>query len=510
MYYRSTRNRNIEISAAQAIARGLSGDGGLFVPERFPRVSLDAVSAMEKASYVQRAAYIMSLFLTDFSHDEVKECVSGAYTQKKFPGKSPAPLSRLGSSVYFLELWHGPTCAFKDMALQILPRLLALQILPRFLTKSLKKISSGREALILTATSGDTGKAALEGFRDVPGTHIMVFYPCDGVSEMQKRQMCTQEGGNLAVCAVKGNFDDTQTGVKHIFNAPEAVKAVYENGMMFSSANSINWGRLLPQIVYYFSAYCDIAASGGVKAGEPVNIAVPTGNFGDILAAYYAKKMGLPVKKLICASNSNNVLTDFLKTGIYDRNRQFYETISPSMDILVSSNLERLLFDLTDGDDRKVSSWMRGLSRTGSYDASKYLDRVKELFWGAYCDDAETKQEIRRVYEKYHYLCDTHTAVASAVYGKYAAETGDSATPAIVVSTANPYKFPSDVLDAVTGGRHAAVSGFEAVRVLSEMTGTPVPEPIAELEDKPVRFGTVCAKEEMGAEVLKFASGTFE
>lgn len=254
MYYRSTRNRNIEISAAQAIARGLSGDGGLFVPERFPRVSLDAVSAMERASYVQRAAYIMSMFLTDFSHDEVKECVSGAYTQRKFPGKSPAPLSRLGSSVYFLELWHGPTCAFKDMA---------LQILPRFLTKSLKKISSGREALILTATSGDTGKAALEGFRDVPGTHIMVFYPCDGVSEMQRRQMCTQEGGNLAVCAVKGNFDDTQTGVKHIFNAPEAVKAVYENGMMFSSANSINWGRLLPQIVYYFSAYCDIAASGG-------------------------------------------------------------------------------------------------------------------------------------------------------------------------------------------------------------------------------------------------------
>ena len=500
LYYRSTRNRNIEISAAQAIAHGLSGDGGLFVPERFPSVSYDAINAMKKVKYTQRAAYIMSLFLTDFSHDEIKDCVSKAYTQEKFPGESPAPLHKLNGNVYFLELWHGPTCAFKDMA---------LQILPRFLTKSLKKISAGREALILTATSGDTGKAALEGFKDVDGTHIMVFYPRDGVSDMQKRQMCTQEGGNVAVCAVEGNFDDTQTGVKHIFNDPETVKAVYENGMMFSSANSINWGRLLPQIVYYFSAYCDLAAQGGVRIGMPVNIAVPTGNFGDILAAYYAKKMGLPVKKLICASNSNNVLTDFLNTGIYDRNRKFYETISPSMDILVSSNLERLLFDMADCDDKKIVSWMRELARTGRYDASNCLDRLKELFWGGYCDDAETKGEIKLIFENRRYLCDTHTAVAAGVYRKYVEDTGDDATPAIIVSTASPYKFSADVLDAVTGGKCGKADGFEAVRNLSGLTNTAVPEPILDLENKPVRFSTSCRKEEMNGAVLKFASGRF-
>ena len=500
MYYRSTRNRNIEISAAQAIARGLSGDGGLFVPERFPSVGCNVISAMKNKNYMSRAAYIMSLFLTDFSHDEIKECVSEAYTPEKFPGKSPAPLHKLKDNVYFLELWHGPTCAFKDMA---------LQILPRFLTKSLKKTAAGREALILTATSGDTGKAALEGFKDADGTHIMVFYPRDGVSDMQKRQMCTQEGKNVAVCAVDGNFDDTQTGVKHIFNDPETVKAVSEKGMMFSSANSINWGRLLPQIVYYFSAYCDLAAKGGIRVGQQVNVAVPTGNFGDILAAYYAKKMGLPVKKLICASNSNNVLTDFLQTGVYDRNRKFYETISPSMDILVSSNLERLLFDMTNSDDRKITSWMRELSRTGRYDAGYCLDKIKELFWGGYCDDTETKHEIKRVFETEHYLCDTHTAVAAGVYNKYVENSGDDKTPAIIVSTASPYKFSADVLDAVSGGKYGDLRGFDAVRRLSELTCTDVPMPILGLENKPVRFSSTCRKEEMNGEVLKFADGRF-
>lgn len=501
MNYKSTRNKNIKISSAQAIAQGLSGDGGLFVPEYFPAVTEKDLREMESESYKERAERILPMFLSDFSSDEISDCVSKAYAPGKFSGGEPAPLHSFGGGVYFLELWHGPTCAFKDMALQILPHLL---------TKSLKKINTEKSALILTATSGDTGKAALEGFKDVEGTRILVFYPQNGVSSMQKRQMCTQEGANVAVCAVKGNFDDTQTGVKKIFNDAETVKILAESGFMFSSANSINWGRLLPQIVYYFSAYCDLTSGGKIKAGEPVNIAVPTGNFGDILAAYYARKMGLPVKKFICASNSNNVLTDFLKTGVYDRNRNFYTTISPSMDILVSSNLERLLFDLIGGNDKKISGWMEQLTQTGKYRAdSEVMEKLSSLFYAGFCDDSVTKEEIKSIFKTSGYLCDPHTAVAANVYRQYLKDTGDTRTPAIIVSTASPYKFAADVLDAVADGGYSPADEFEAVRRLSELTKTPVPAPIAALETKTARFKEVCAKEEMNAEVLKFTKDKF-
>lgn len=492
MNYQSTRSRAETVSAAQAIAQGLCGDGGLFVPEQFPPVSGGELAAMEQENYQQRAVRILSRYLTDFSEKEIQECVEGAYRAERFP-EGPAPVSSLTDTVSFLELWHGPTCAFKDMA---------LQILPRFLTRSLKKIHSDKDALILVATSGDTGKAALEGFRDVAGTKILVFYPKDGVSPMQKRQMCTQEGANVAVCSVEGNFDDAQTGVKRIFGDREIRKTLEENGCIFSSANSINWGRLVPQIVYYFSAYCDLCASGRVERGRPVNFVVPTGNFGDILAAYYAKKMGLPINKLICASNANNVLTDFLNTGIYSRNRSFYTTISPSMDILVSSNLERLLFDLTDRNAEKVSGWMRQLSETGRYQVDDgILEKIRGLFYAGSCDDHETRNKIKALFQTEDYLCDPHTGVAACVYDKYVRDTGDN-TPTVIVSTASPYKFATDVLKALEGGA-SGEDEFEAVRNLSDQTKTPVPAPIAALESKTIRFSASCKKDEMAAAVRK-------
>lgn len=494
--YQSTRDHRVSVSAAQAIAQGICGNGGLFVPESFPAVSQAQISEMEKMDYCGRAARIMELYLTDFSAGEIEDCVTKAYAKDKFSGEQPAPVTTLKNGVSFLELWHGPTCAFKDMA---------LQILPRFLTRSLKKINSDKDALILVATSGDTGKAALEGFHDVVGTRILVFYPQNGVSAMQERQMCTQEGTNVSVVAVQGNFDDAQTGVKKIFGDEQIRKQISECGLMFSSANSINWGRLLPQIVYYFSAWCDLAASGKIKAGEEVNFCVPTGNFGDILAAYYAKKMGLPVHKLICASNANNVLTEFLTTGVYNRNRQFYATISPSMDILVSSNLERMLFDMTGGDDKKISGWMEQLNTTGQYQVDDdILKKIQNLFYAGFCDDAATKEEIKSIYDKEHYLCDPHTAVAAHVCKKYREETGDT-THTVVVSTASPYKFAPDVLNAVLPDEKVEADAFEAVRRLSKMTGVSVPVSIAALETKPLRFSQVCAKEQMGGAVLEAA-----
>ena len=492
MNYQSTRSRAGGSPSAQAIAQGICGDGGLFVPEAFPAVGPAELSAMESESYFARAERILTPYLTDFTREEVARCVTEAYDPGRFPD-GPAPVVVPGGGVSFLELWHGPTCAFKDMALQLLPRLL---------TRSLEKLRSEKEALVLVATSGDTGKAALEGFRDVKGTRVLVFYPKDGVSEMQRLQMCTQEGSNVSVCAVEGNFDDAQAGVKKIFGDPAIRRRLDESGMTASSANSINWGRLLPQIVYYFSAYCDLAARGAVESGEPVNFAVPTGNFGDILAAYYAKKMGLPVKKLICASNRNRVLTDFLRTGVYSRNRRFYATISPSMDILVSSNLERLLFDLTGGDAGRVASWMRQLSEAGEYRVDgEVLERIEELFYAGFCDDDATREEIRSRYETEHYLCDPHTAVAARVCEDYRRATGDTA-PAVVVSTASPYKFAPDVLRAL--GAPAAGGGFGAAEALSRLTGTRVPSPIAALKEKPVRFSASCKREEMGAAVLNF------
>ncbi|MFU0833118.1 MAG: Threonine synthase [Oscillospiraceae bacterium] len=492
MNYQSTRSRADEVCSAQAISQGLCGDGGLFVPEEFPVVMPQELSEMENESYQQRAERILSRYLTDFTDEEIHECVSSAYTSESFPD-GPAPVVKLGGKVFFLELWHGPTCAFKDMALQLLPHLM---------TRSLKKIHSGKEALILVATSGDTGKAALEGFRDVEGTKILVFYPQDGVSPMQERQMRTQEGQNVAVCAVEGNFDDAQTGVKRIFNHQEIQHNLAEKGLMFSSANSINWGRLLPQIVYYFSAYCDLCARGEIHKGEPINFVVPTGNFGNILAAYYAKKMGLPVKKLICASNANNVLTDFLTTGVYSRNREFYTTISPSMDILISSNLERLLYDLTDRNTEQVSAWMKQLTETGEYRVDdEILAKIREQFYAGFCNDDETREEMKSLFEKQGYLCDPHTAVAAHVYQNYRTETGDE-TPTVVVSTASPYKFAPEVLKALEE-KAPADDEFEAVKHLSSLTDTRIPRPIAALESKPIRFSSACKKEEMGAAVLK-------
>lgn len=497
MNYRSTRDSRIGVSSARAIAQGICGDGGLFVPEAFPEISRGERLKLKTMDYRARTERILGLYLTDFTAEEVAGCAARAYSAEKFPGGSPAPVVTPGGGVSFLELWHGPTCAFKDMALQILPLLL---------TRSLKKIRTDREALILVATSGDTGKAALEGFRDVEGTRILVFYPRDGVSAMQERQMRTQEGKNVSVVAVEGNFDDAQAGVKRIFGDAEIRKKLGERGMMFSSANSINWGRLLPQIVYYFSAWCDLAAAGTIGPDEAVDFCVPTGNFGDILAAYYAKKMGLPVRRLICASNANNVLTEFLTTGVYDRNRKFYSTISPSMDILVSSNLERLLYDVIGGDDGRVRGWMKQLAETGRYRVDgETLERIQSVFSAGFCDDAGTKEEIRRVYETERYLCDPHTAVAARVCRDFREKDGGAAH-AVIVSTASPYKFAPDVLAAVSPETETGGDAFRAARALSGLTGMPVPEPIARLEAKPMRFSRSCPKDAMGAAALEAAA----
>lgn len=494
MNYYSTRDHTISASAAQAIVQGICSNGGLFVPSSFPSVSPECLAAMEKMDYQGRAAKILGLYLTDFPSKEIAECVTAAYGKGKFSGKSPAPVVTPGTGVSFLELWHGPTCAFKDMALQILPHLL---------TRSLKKIHTEKKALILVATSGDTGKAALEGFRDVPGTQILVFYPKDGISTMQELQMCTQEGHNVSVVAVHGNFDDAQTGVKKIFGNMELCRKISERGFLFSSANSINWGRLLPQIVYYFSAWCDLAASGVIRQDEKVNFCVPTGNFGDILAAYYAWKMGLPIHRLICASNSNNVLTDFLTTGIYNCNRHFYTTISPSMDILVSSNLERLLFDITGKDDTRISGWMNELLNSGKYQIDPVsLQKIQNLFSSGFCSDQETREEISRLFQTEHYLCDPHTAVAAHVCREYRKKTCDP-THTVIVSTASPYKFAPDVLYALEPNGQPESDTFRAVRRLSKITGTTVPVPIAALEAKPLRHFRSCEIGQMGRAVLE-------
>ena len=502
MNYKSTRSDGVSVTSAQAIAQGICGDGGLFVPENLPYLSYSDLCDLEHSSYPERAARILSEFLSDFTREEISDCVEKAYTGGKFDQDIPAPLSHLQNgriNMYMLELWHGPTCAFKDMALQLLPHLL---------TKSFSKIQSSKTAVILVATSGDTGKAALEGFRDVDGTRILVFYPQHGVSPMQKRQMNTQEGNNVSVCAIEGNFDDAQTGVKKLFTNAEINLLLSQNDMMFSSANSINWGRLLPQIVYYFSAYCDLMARGEMdREGEQVNIVVPTGNFGNILAAYYAKKMGLPIHKLICASNSNNVLTEFLNTGIYNRSRPFYATISPSMDILVSSNLERLLYDLSGQDSARVAGWMSELATSGKYKVNEEtFNQLQNIFYAGFCGDDATKATIKEIYNTENYLCDTHTAVAVNVYHQYVNDTNDIETPTIVVSTASPYKFADSVLSAVAKDYSPDVSEFTKIKELSAITGTPIPAPIAALESKPIRFNNICTKGTMGEIVLKMAN----
>lgn len=486
MYYKSTRNSEVKVSSAQAIAQGISVDGGLFVPEEIPSISMEDLKKLGEQDYRARAKFVFGKFLTDFTEAEIAYCVDNAYNTKAFDTDNIAELAHLFDGTYMLELWHGPTCAFKDMALQILPYLL---------TTSTKKLHSDKKVVILVATSGDTGKAALEGFKNVPGTSIMVFYPEDGVSAMQKKQMTTQEGDNVGVCAIKGNFDDAQNGVKAIFTNREIAEELEKNGMMFSSANSINWGRLAPQIIYYISSYAQLLADGEISEGEKINIVVPTGNFGNILAGYYAKHMGVPVNKLICASNANNVLTDFLKTGIYDRNRDFHATISPSMDILISSNLERLLYMLSGENDALIREWFGKLASEGRYEVSDDVKKVLfEEFSAGCCNDEETKATIKKIYDKYSYTCDTHTAVAVKVYEDYKAATGDR-TKTIIASTASPYKFSGSVLSAL--GENTEASEFELVDKLAEVSGLAVPASLAALKDKDVRFTKVIDKTEM-------------
>lgn len=495
MLYRSTRNNNAEVSSAQAIAQGISEEGGLFVPESFPQISMEDLLGLSKKGYVDRAIFVLGKFLTDFTPEELRSCVENAYAQEKFSSESIAELVHIYSGRYMLELWHGPTCAFKDMALQLLPHLL---------TTSAKKVLSNKEIAILVATSGDTGKAALEGFKDVAGTKMLVFYPEDGVSNIQKLQMITQEGNNVDVCAIKGNFDDAQTGVKQIFTDKRLGEEMLAHNIVFSSANSINWGRLVPQVVYYFSAYCDLLESGEIRPGDAINVVVPTGNFGNILSAYYAKKMGLPVQRFICASNANNVLTDFISTGIYDRNRPFHTTVSPSMDILISSNLERLIYDMSGCDDKEVSRLFDLLAREGRYQVSDSVrEKIQSEFYGGFCDDVQTKETIKRVFDTYSYLCDTHTAVAVKVYEDYREKTGDT-TKTVIASTASPYKFTNSVLEAIGGDTSA--DDFTQLKELSERSKTEIPAQLAGLKDKEVRFTRSIEKSEMEM-VVKQALG---
>ena len=488
MNYVSTRNNDVKVSSAYAIAHGISVEGGLYVPEGIPTLSKNDFLKLAELDYKSKAEFILKKYLTDFTDEEIKNCVNGAYTGS-FDDEKPAAIAQLGDKINILELWHGPTCAFKDLALQLLPYLL---------TTSTKKVTDGKKTVILVATSGDTGKAALEGFKDVENTEIIVFYPSEGVSPMQKLQMDSQKGNNVHVCAIRGNFDDAQSGVKKIFTDNAIKETLAKNGMEFSSANSINWGRLVPQIIYYVSAYCDMLNKGD-DLSNGFNVVVPTGNFGNILAAYYAKEMGVPVNKLICASNANRVLTDFINTGVYDRNREFYTTMSPSMDILISSNLERMLYILSDGDDKYIANIQSQLATDGKFTVnSTVLSKLQNLFYGACCDDEGTLKTIKNTFDEYGYLCDTHTAVAVNAYEQYLASTGDN-RPVVIASTASPYKFAKSVLSALTND--IPNSEFDTVDALSELTHTAVPAPLAELKNATVRFKDIYNKNDMYAAV---------
>lgn len=498
MQYISSRGRTSAVDAANAIKMGISPDGGLFVPENIPIIDGGMLKKLATLPYQERAAYILGLFLGDFSSEEIRSCVNGAYNSENFDHEKIAPLVKLKDKLHILELWHGPTSAFKDMALQILPHLL---------TTSTKKTGEKKDILILVATSGDTGKAALEGFSNVEQTKIIVFYPVHGVSEVQKRQMITQTGDNVFVAAVEGNFDDAQSGVKEIFADDDLQTLLAANNLKMSSANSINWGRLLPQIVYYISAYVDLLEEKQVKTGEAINVVVPTGNFGNILAAYYAKRMGIPINKLICAANANNVLTDFIRTGVYDRNRQFEKTISPSMDILISSNLERLLFEVTGHDSQKVDKWMQELKEKGIYEVDEKTSAlIQDLFWSDYSTDEETIKTISQVWDTDEYLLDTHTAVAINVYEKYlAANAEDRVT--IVASTASPYKFGSSVASAlIDADKLAGKDEFEILEILAAETRQVIPDNIKYLREKAILHKTISAKEELQKTVLSFLS----
>lgn len=493
MNYTSTRGNGGKVTAAKAIKQGLASDGGLFMPESIPTLTSEDILALSKMSYPERAATVLSKFLTDYTYDELLEDCNEAYGEARFP-VGAAPISAIGEKLRILELWHGPTAAFKDMALQIMPRLFV---------RALRKTEEKRTALILVATSGDTGKAALEGYRDVEGIQIAVFYPVDGVSRVQKLQMATQEGNNVDVFAVEGNFDDAQNGVKRIFSDEEMRSALDKKGYFLSSANSINWGRLAPQIVYYISAYCDLLKENDIEYGEKLDVCVPTGNFGNIFAALIAKRMGLPIGKLICASNQNNVLTDFLRTGTYDRNRTFHTTMSPSMDILISSNLERLLYLVCGSEE--TARYMKELAENGCYTVSDEVKaKINDDLCGYYCDEVNTAKTIREIFNEYNYLSDTHSAVAIYSAKKYAAESENVAKRILVASTASPYKFASSVYTALT--EKQAPEGTQALDALSELTSTEITSPLAGLDKKTVRFTRVIERSEMEDTVNEITS----
>lgn len=490
MNFISTRGGE-KVKAAEAIVKGLSKNGGLFVPESFPSVSPEEFEAMLSMSYPERAAEVLFKYLDDYDKAELLTACEKAYA--KFDG-DPAPLVRLDDGIYMLELWHGPTCAFKDMALTLLPYLLR---------KGCDICGIKEQILILVATSGDTGKAALEGFKDADGTKIMVFYPSDGVSKMQKLQMCTQEGGNVNVVAVRGNFDDCQTAVKEIFASEDYNAQLLAHNTRLSSANSINFGRLAPQIAYYFSAYLDLVTSGQIEMGEKIDFTVPTGNFGNILAAYYAMNMGLPVRRLHCASNKNRVLADFLQSGIYDIHREFYKTTSPSMDILISSNLERLVFEISGRDEKLTAERMNSLKVEGKYEITQAeLKKINEVFDGGYANDEQCVEAMYDVFIDVGYTMDTHTGCAMKVVQDWYEKNKKDETKMVVVSTANPYKFPQDVLYAITG--NDVKDSFKGIKRLHAATAMAVPKSLSTLRDKAVRFNKVSDSNKLFEDVLEF------
>ena len=489
--YSSTRNADVKYRASEAILKGLADDGGLFVPDSIPALDV-SMDELAKMSYQETAYEVMKLFLSDFTEEELKGCIEKAY-DSKFDTPEIAPLV-LADGAYYLELFHGSTIAFKDMALSILPYLL---------TTSAKKNQVKNDIVILTATSGDTGKAALAGFADVPGTKIIVFYPKNGVSPIQEKQMVTQKGDNTFVVGIHGNFDQAQTGVKQMFNDKNLAKQLGDAGFQFSSANSINIGRLVPQVVYYVYAYAKLYANGAIAKDEKINVVVPTGNFGNILAAFYAKNMGVPIAKLICASNENKVLFDFFRTGTYDRNRDFILTSSPSMDILISSNLERLIYRIAGNDAVKNAELMKSLSTTGKYEITPEMKALLDDFYGNYTSEQETADVIADLYEKTGYIIDTHTAVAAGVYHKYKAETKDTETKTVIASTASPFKFTRSVMDAIDK-KYDSMSDFELVDELSRIGNVAVPQAIEDIRSAAVLHDTVCEVEEMPAVVKKF------
>ena len=489
--YSSTRNADVKYRASEAILKGLADDGGLFVPDSIPAMDV-SMDELAKMSYQETAYEVMKLFLSDFTEEELKSCIEKAY-DSKFDTPEIAPLVS-ADGAYYLELFHGSTIAFKDMALSILPYLL---------TTSAKKNQVKNDIVILTATSGDTGKAALAGFADVPGTKIIVFYPKNGVSPIQEKQMVTQKGDNTFVVGIHGNFDQAQTGVKQMFNDKNLAKQLGDAGFQFSSANSINIGRLVPQVVYYVYAYAKLYANGVIAKDEKINVVVPTGNFGNILAAFYAKNMGVPIAKLICASNENKVLFDFFRTGTYDRNRDFILTSSPSMDILISSNLERLIYRIAGNDAAKNAELMKSLSTTGKYEITPEMKALLDDFYGNYTSEQETADVIADLYEKTGYIIDTHTAVAAGVYHKYKAETKDTETKTVIASTASPFKFTRSVMDAIDK-KYDSMSDFELVDELSRIGNVAVPQAIEDIRSAAVLHDTVCEVDEMPAVVKKF------